>query len=186
MSDARLYLIRHAPLVEPGRLIGRTDAAAVVPDDLQAIRARIGKVARVLASPALRCRQTAEALFPATPVEMDEDLWEQDFGTHDGAPLSDLPDLGDLSRAELAAYRWPDGESFTDVVARIRPALERATEGALPVALVAHAGTVRAALSTALEADAAGLAFEVAPLSITALGVHGGALSVAYANWQPA
>ena len=75
------------------------------------------------------------------------------------------------------------------MVARGSPALREAAEravGAGPVAVVAHAGTVRAALSLALGEVSAGLAFEVDPLSITRIRcLPGGAMSVAAVNWSP-
>jgi alpha-ribazole phosphatase len=98
---------------------------------------------------------------------------------------ADLPDLGPLTREALAERRGPGGESFADMAARVIPALEAlaaeaAGEG--PVAVVAHAGTVRAGLALALDALPAALAFEVAPLSVTRLRCLGGAFSVVSVN----
>ena len=51
------------------------------------------------------------------------------------------------------------------------------------VAVVAHAGVIRAALGLALGAPARGLAFQVAPLSLTRLvALPGGAWSIAEVN----
>ena len=61
----------------------------------------------------------------------------------------------------------PGGESFADACARIVPALESLAAGGGRIAVVAHAGTVRAALSRALGRPGAALAFRVAPLSLT-------------------
>ena len=62
----------------------------------------------------------------------------------------------------------PGGESFADLCARIAPALARLADGGR-VTVVAHAGTVRAALALALGAVPPALAFEVAPLSATSV-----------------
>lgn len=170
-----LLLIRHAPVAEAGRLHGRSDPPARVQG---LVPARLAPD-RVLASPARRCTATAAALFPGAAVETDARLQEQDFGRHDGALLADLPDLGPLSPAELAAHAWEGGESFAELAARLAPALERLSGH---VAVVAHAGTVRAALGLALGHLPAGLAFEVAPLSLTRLRRHPGGWAVAFAN----
>lgn len=175
-----LLLIRHAPVAEPGRLCGRTDPPAHVPG-VAALRARLAGVERVLTSPARRCRQTADALWPGRAIPDDARLWEQDFGRFDGARLGDLPDLGPLPLAALAAWRYPDGESFLDMAARVRDVIEAPSEG--PLAIVAHAGTVRAALGLALGDVARGLAFEIAPLSLTRLRRYEGGLSIVQTNW---
>ena len=96
---------------------------------------------------------------------------------------ADLPDLGPLSRAELAAHRPPEGESFADLCARVAPAIAAiAAEG--PATIVAHAGIVRAALALALGDGAAGLGFQVAPLSVTRLvALGGGHWSIGSVNW---
>ena len=143
------------------------DAAA-----LARCRAALAGVRHVVTSPALRCRQTAKALFPRHDLASDARLWEQDFGREDGMKLSDLPDLGPLSLDALADRRPPEGESFADMAARARPALDAAAakaRAAGPLAVVAHAGTVRAALALALGTMPAALAFEIAPLSVTRL-----------------
>ena len=99
-----LILIRHAPALTGGRLCGRTDVAADLSDAtaIAGLARAIGAVDRVVSSPAERCRTTAEALWPARPVLQDQALWEQDFGAWEGLAFADIPDLGPLSRAELA------------------------------------------------------------------------------------
>ncbi len=174
-AATELLLIRHAPVADPGRLWGRTDAPART-DGIAPARLSPD---RVVASPARRATATATALFPGAAVATDPRLWEQDFGACDGMPLPDLPDLGPLSPAALAAHAWPGGESFADLSARLAPALDALTGS---VAVVAHAGTVRAALGLALGHLPAGLAFEVAPLSLTRLLRHPGGWAVACVN----
>lgn len=181
-AATEIVLIRHAPALAGGRLCGRTDVGADVSDAgaLAAVARLVGTVDRLLVSPALRCRQTAGVLWPGREVATDPALWEQDFGDWDGMALARLPDLGPLSRAALARHRPPNGESFADVSARVTPTLL-----ALPVgrtAIVAHAGTIRAALSLALNDPADALGFEIAPLSVTELTRHGAVWSVGAVN----
>ena len=70
---------------------------------------------------------------------------------HDGMLYSELPDLGPMTNAQLAAYTPPNGESFTALCARIHPALTEhaatAHKAQAPVAIVAHAGVIRAAIA---------------------------------------
>lgn len=185
----QMTLIRHAPALTGGRLCGRTDVAADCSDiaRIASVRARLGQPARLITSPALRCRQTAASLWPdlADPAQ-DARLWEQDFGDWEGSAYGDLPDLGPLQPDDLARHTPPGGESFADLCARVGPAL-RDLAAAGDAMIVAHAGTVRAALALALGSIPAALAFDVAPLSVTRLSaLPGGGWSVACVNWTPA
>jgi broad specificity phosphatase PhoE len=184
LAPSELVLIRHAPAETGGRLCGRRDVPARLDDraTLARLAAALRGVRQVVTSPALRCRQTAEALFPGAAPASDPRLWEQDFGAEDGMAYADLPDLGPLPREALAERRPPGGESFADMAARVIPALEELAGAEEPVVVVAHAGTVRAGLALALGSVPAALAFEVAPLSLTRLRRLGGAFSVACVN----
>lgn len=188
-AATELILIRHAPALTGGRLCGRTDVPADcgVRKGISALRVAAGRVDRIVTSPALRCRQTAEALWPDGEVVTDTDaaLWEQNFGAWEGLALDALPDLGPLDPEALALYRTPQGESFADLCARVAPGLIRAATGGR-VAVIAHAGTVRAGLALALGAVPPALAFEVAPLSLTRLrALPGGGWAVGSVNWLP-
>ena len=189
-ASSELILIRHAPAVTGGRLAGRRDVPADLSDRSALVRLgeALEDVAHIVTSPALRCRQTAEAVFPDRPRSEDARLWEQDFGDHEGVRFEDLPDLGDLTRDALAQTVPPGGESFADMVARVSPALHDLAGRALddgPVAVVAHAGTVRAGLALALGDMPAGLAFEVDPLSATRLRCLPRGFSVVSVNLRP-
>ncbi|WP_343611497.1 histidine phosphatase family protein [Novosphingobium sp.] len=179
-----LLLIRHAPALNEGRLAGRRDVPADIADEaaLAALRRHLGTVDRVIASPALRCRQTTQALWPETEPRLDPRLWEQDFGLWEGLPFTDIPDQGALPPEQLALLAPPDGESFADLCARTAPAIEQIA--ALPgrSAIVAHAGTIRAALAMALGTIGPALAFSIDPLSITRLIPCGAQWAIAGVN----
>lgn len=188
-GHTELLLIRHAPALDDGRMAGRRDVAADCSDALAfaALRGALGHVDHILISPALRCQQTAATLWPDLTASQDplQDprLWEQDFGAWEDVPYTDLPDLGPLPTPNLAAHRPPEGESFLDLCHRATPALQDAIALGGKVAIVAHAGIIRAALGLALNAAAQGLTFQVAPLSLTSLiALPGGAFSIAGVN----
>ena len=181
---ARLLLIRHAAALTAGRLAGRLDVPAELPPAAALAQARLRLASlwpeppRLLASPALRCRQTAQALLPDTQLDIEPNLQEQHFGAWEGQEITALPDLGPLSRAQLAAHRPPGGENFLDVAARAEAALRNiaAQAPATPAIIITHAGIIRAALGLALEDAAQGLAFDIAPFSATLLTALPGAL----------
>lgn len=162
--QTEIILIRHAPTVAGSGLAGRRDVAADVPD-LRDLALRIGAVDGVMSSPAKRCIQTACALWPGRAITEDRALWEQDFGDWEGAGT--VPDLGSLGAVELASHTPPEGESFATMCARVAPALARIGTLGGRRAVVAHAGTVRAALALATGTVSGALAFQVAPLSLS-------------------
>lgn len=185
IAATELILIRHAPALSEGRMAGRRDVAADCSDAaaLMRLRARLDPNCRRLISPALRCRQTAAALWPDLPAPPEDPrLWEQDFGAWEDQPYADLPDLGPLSLADLAAHRPPDGESFADLAARVAPVFEALQSQSGPLIILAHAGVIRAALGLALGQSCLGLAFQIAPLSHTRLICAGKAWSIACVN----
>jgi len=188
-EPTELLLIRHAPVAQPGLLAGRSDLPARLPGAAEIAAARrvlaaLGAdPARLIVSPARRCRETATALFPEAEPLIDPRLWEQDFGAWDGRPMAEMPDLGPQARVALAAMCPPGGESFLQAAARILPAIEAATTAPGIVTIIAHAGTIRAALGQALAAPEAGLAFEIAPLSATRIRVFpDGSRGIAFVN----
>lgn len=188
-SPSELILIRHGVTAATDRLNGRTDVALSdsQPPGLGALKRALGGVEKVITSPAQRCVQTAELIWGQGTWPQDGRLWEQDFGAWDGQKHSDLPDIGDLDQMALAGHCPPGGESFLDLCARVTPALKEAVAQAdndRPLAVVAHAGVIRAALAMALETPAYCLLFEIAPLSITRLRcLPGGRFSIIATNW---
>lgn len=179
-----ILLIRHAPAFTHGMLAGRRDVAADCSDlaALARLRAAVGGFDHLWISPALRCRQTAHALWPDQAGQFDERLWEQDFGAWEGVAFSNLPDLGPQSAAELAVHCPPFGESFADLCERVFPALTDAADLGGSVVIVAHAGPIRAGLAQALGSVPAGLAFQIGPMSLTRIISSGGHWSIAGVN----
>lgn len=170
------WLVRHAPAVNPaGAILGRTDAEADLSDTgrLRALADRLPRDALWITTSLRRACDTARHLAGDQPLRVDDRFREQDFGLWEGLRWDDIP------AEESAAYwrdpagcRAPRGESFADVAGRVAAGMADLDDAcdARDIVVVAHAGSIRAALVHALGcAPAAGLAFEIAPLSLTRL-----------------
>ena len=179
----RWWLIRHAPVPDPlGRITGQWDVPCDVSDadDLAALSGCLPVNAIHLESGLLRTRQTAAALgLEAGEIEVD--LQEQNFGQWQQRSWSDLErekaaGLSDFW-ADPAYTVPPGGESFAQMCRRVGDCLNRVSRNhpGRDIIAVAHAGTIRAALSHALDlAPDKALRFTIAPLSLTRLDVLDG------------
>jgi alpha-ribazole phosphatase len=166
----QLWLIRHAPVDGPRGVIHAPDAPADTTDAVAfaALKAMLPAHAPVVCSPARRTRDTAAALGLTAAIEPA--FREQDFGAWTGRRHHDLAEeLGDAYQAfwdASASNRPPGGESFVEQIARVAAGLASLPEG--DVIVVAHSGTVRAALAIALDiASENALRFVIDPLSLT-------------------
>ncbi|MBR0714736.1 histidine phosphatase family protein [Bradyrhizobium liaoningense] len=169
-GDAFLWMVRHAVVDGIAGTIHASDAPADLSDrtQLDALRRHLPPDAASYASPSRRTVDTARAIG-LDPVLVGE-FREQDFGDWTGRRHDDLAATGGDEYAtfwnEPARSRPPRGESFEDQIARVRRGLDRIAAG--PAALVVHSGTIRAALSIALDlTPEAGLRFVINPLSLT-------------------
>ena len=103
----------------------------------------------VLASPYLRAQQTAEIALRAAgwtvPMTLDERLREKEFGSLDRLTRSGIearfPEQAELRRVVgKFYYRPPGGESWTDVILRLRSLVDSVTReyANCRVAIVSH------------------------------------------------
>ena len=152
-----LYLFRHGRPAgaEVSRCLGgRSDpplssegaaSCLALADALGALNIRA-----VGSSPLLRCRQTAELLFPGRPVALLPGLAEVDCGDWDGLPFSEIRQRWPehyARRGADPALPPPGGETLDHAAARAETALRAflaETEG--DVALIGHSGVNRALL----------------------------------------
>jgi len=160
-----LLLARHGRTAAnaQGLLLGRLDPSLDRVGLLQAeALARVPAVAgarRVISSPLLRARQTAEAL--GLPVTIDERWTEIDYGPFDGMPLSDVPASVWASWRDDPEWRPPGGESLADVGRRVATALEELAAAAEDdIVVVSHVSPLKAALAWALGVGD-GIAFRI-------------------------
>ncbi|MBX6747138.1 MAG: histidine phosphatase family protein [Acetobacteraceae bacterium] len=205
MSEpTRFFLIRHA-LVEPSAravLYGSMDVALcdlALREEAALYRwlaFRLPRPALWVTSSLSRTRATAAAIFaagyPEQPLQVEPDLAEQHLGewqgiTHEALterlrhpPHPFWPHAGE--------EKPPGGESFAEVQARVAPVMERLVEQHQggDVVIVAHGGSIRAALAHALGLTPhQALVFSIKNLSLTRLEKHGPDWRVAAVNEEP-
>lgn len=118
--------------------------------------APLDKITAVYASPLERTRETAAPIAKALGlrVKADRGLLEADFGEWTGRKLSELNKLPEWKTVQQypSGFRFPGGESFTEMQVRITSTLARLAErhrGETIVA-VSHADPIKAALAAAL------------------------------------
>lgn len=191
----RFWWIRHAPVPVPrGTLVGRADRPCTLTDTarLAALRQQVPKAATLISSPLLRARSTAEAIWGRSPDRMLEDLVEQDFGDWDGKRWDEITAQADTLGfwRDAAAIAPPGGESFVDQCQRVRRAVATLCRDYpnADLAVVAHAGTIRAALALALGvADAPGptFSFGMDNLTLTRIDVGPGGSRIVCTNSVP-
>jgi broad specificity phosphatase PhoE len=156
-----LILVRHGQTAvnAEGRLQGRIDAPLTDLGRRQAAASGAAidsaSVRRVVVSPLLRARETAEAFgLPASvPVEVDERWIELDYGEWDGQPLRSMPADGwERWRAD-AAFAPPGGESLLELQSRVRAACADLSEDARDgdVVVVSHVSPIKTAVAWALD-----------------------------------
>jgi len=186
MSESvSLWLIRHAAVDGPAGTIWPPDAPANLGDrgSFDRLRVYLPSEAKVYASPARRAVDTAKALG-LDPV-LKPELAEQDFGDWTGHRHDDLATAGGAAYAEFwrdpARSIPPGGESFADQIKRVRLGLDQIDPGS--AILVAHSGTIRAALGVSLEVEpGSALRFVIDPLSLTRIDRLDGAWRVVCVN----
>ncbi|MCU1485201.1 MAG: hypothetical protein JWN67_1947 [Actinomycetia bacterium] len=163
---------------------GRAQAEAVA-----ALLGGLAKVDAIYASPLERTRETAAPIGKARglKVQIDRGLLECDFGDWTGSKLTDLMKLPEWRTVQRypSGFRFPNGESFTEMQTRITGAVASLVErhrGGV-VVCVSHADPIKAAV-----ADALGTHLDlfqrivVSPCSVTAVAYGSGGPAVLTVN----
>lgn len=173
--------LRHGATEHPDHLAGRTDVALSEEGWRQFERQTSkGVWATVIASPLRRARDAAERLGKerGIGVEIDPDWCEIDLGDWDGKPLKEL--RADSATAALLAKFYldpttaepPNGESFAALSARVARALGRLADIERDTLVVAHAGSIRTALSLATSIPMSALwAIRIEPATRVRVGI---------------
>lgn len=150
-----VYLIRHTtPDVPPGTCYGQSDVALTssFADECLSLRTKLPTHwDRVYYSPLSRCYRLARQLSDH-PTE-DARLQELDFGLWEGRRWDDIsPDELNPWMNDFVNVACPRGESYRMMATRVVASWEEVVATEVPcVALVAHAGPIRAVLAHVLE-----------------------------------
>ncbi len=149
-----LYLVRHtAPRVEPGVCYGRldVDVADTFGAEATAVLDWLPPVELVITSPLMRTRRLAGYLASrqGCTVHGDARLMEMHFGDWEGNRWNDIPRCEiDAWTADILNYAPPNGESAQNMMLRMEELLHDVIGLTQKrVALVAHAGSIRALLA---------------------------------------
>ena len=158
-----VLLVRHGQTPTTGRVLpGRAPGLHLSDDgrkqaDAAAQRiARLERVAAIYSSPLERARETAQPIARARglALHIERGLLELDIGRWTGLRLdraSRKPEWQTVQRYP-SGFRFPDGESFTEMQARITGAIARmvARHPGRIVVAVSHADPIKAAVAHAL------------------------------------
>jgi probable phosphoglycerate mutase len=152
----RLLLIRHGQAGDQliKRYIGQKDTRLTGQgmDQIQALAQYLAPVPleRIVCSDLTRCVQTAEFLahFQGVALEPYASLREISLGDWEGLPMAQVkendPDSFERRGQDLAGFRPPGGESFSDLLDRVLPVFSTLlVEARGPVAVISHAGVNR-------------------------------------------
>jgi probable phosphoglycerate mutase len=183
-----ILLVRHGQTPTTGRLLPGQAPGLHLSDDgkkqAEAAAARLAKLKRVTAiyaSPLERARETAMPIARARnlAVRIERGLMDLDVGKWTGERLdkvSKRPEWATVQR-HPSGFRFPDGESFMEMQARMTETLAKLVErhrGGVVVA-VSHADPIKAVVAHAL-----GMHLDlfqrlnVSPGSITTIAYSGG------------
>jgi broad specificity phosphatase PhoE len=181
----RLLLVRHASTDAVRAAAFGADEPLDASGASAAARLALPRADEVLVSPARRARETAAACGLVVSGE-EAALAECDFGRWAGRLLSEVS--GEEPEAVHAWMTDPaaaphGGESLLAVLARVRGWLEAQAAGSGTAIAIAHAGAIKAAVVSALDAPPAAFwRIDVAPLSVTELHAHDGRWTVTRVN----
>ncbi len=157
-----LLLVRHGQTPTTGAVLPGRAPGLHLSDGGRAQAARVAErlaglpVDAIYSSPLERARETAEPAAASTGLEvhLNTGLIECDFGEWTGAALAELSGLPQWQTVQHtpSSFRFPGGESFQQMQARMVGALEalRSAHAGGVVVCFSHADPVKAALAHAL------------------------------------
>jgi probable phosphoglycerate mutase len=158
----RLYLIRHAVTAETGKRLSSADPGIRLSSAGESMVAQLVEhlaaveMAAVYSSPVERCRQTVTPLATQRGLRtrIVKDLVEADYGTWLGRPLRSVFKLKAWDRlmSSPARFRFPEGETLSEVQWRAVAAVERLAEQhrGQSIAVGSHADVIRVILANYL------------------------------------
>ena len=183
-----VLLVRHGQTPTTGKVLpGRAKGLHLADEGVRQAEiaaeriAALGNVEAVYSSPLERAKETAAPISKALGVKtkVDRGLFECDFGDWTGAELKKLMKLPEWQTVQRApsTFRFPNGESFTEMQTRMVSALDRLRQQhpGGTIVCVSHADTIKAAVAHALGTHID--LFQrivISPASVSALTWHAG------------
>jgi len=162
-TSTTILLVRHGLTPTTGRLLPGRSAGLHLSDEGQrqaeaaAQRiARLKSVAAIYSSPLERARETAMfiAKTRGLAVRIERGLLELDIGAWTGSSLARVSRKPEWQKVQRypSGFRFPDGESFTEMQTRITGTLAElvARHHGGTIVAVSHADPIKAALAHAL------------------------------------
>ncbi|MFK7920298.1 MAG: MSMEG_4193 family putative phosphomutase [Ilumatobacter sp.] len=183
-----ILLVRHGQTPTTGKVLpGRAKGLHLADEGHRQAQTAADRIAElsgveaVYSSPLERAKETAAPISKALGLKtkIDRGLFECDFGDWTGkelVKLNKLPEWQTVQRAP-STFRFPNGESFTEMQTRMVSALDRlrlAHPGGT-IVCVSHADTIKAAVAHALGTHID--LFQrivISPASVSAITWHSG------------
>jgi probable phosphoglycerate mutase len=182
-----ILLVRHGQTPTTGKVLpGRAKGLHLAEQGVEqakiaALRIAELKVSAVYSSPLERAKETAKPISDALGLKtkIDRGLFECDFGDWTGkelVKLNKLPEWQTVQRAP-STFRFPNGESFTEMQTRMVSALDRLRiqHPGETIVCVSHADTIKAAVAHAMGTHLD--LFQrivISPASVSAITWHAG------------
>ncbi len=158
-----ILLVRHGQTPTTGQVLpGRAPGLHLAEEGKQQAEitaaniAELKQVDAVYTSPLERAKETAAPIAKARGLrtKVNRGLLECDFGAWTGKQLKDLFKLPEWQTVQRApsTFRFPEGESFTEMQTRMVGALDRlrAAHPGGTIVCVSHADTIKAAVAHAM------------------------------------
>lgn len=183
-----ILLVRHGQTPTTGKVLpGRAKGLHLADEGHRQAQVAADRIAEltgvtaVYSSPLERAKETAAPISKALGLKtkVDRGLFECDFGDWTGkelVKLNKLPEWQTVQRAP-STFRFPNGESFTEMQTRMVSALDRLrlAHPGETIVCVSHADTIKAAVAHALGTHID--LFQrivISPASVSAITWHSG------------
>ena len=160
MKNYKLHLIRHFATEEglEGKYLGNTDHHIAMESKF-ALEEKLEESCYppcdiIYSSPALRCLETAQLLYPDQETGICDQMAELDFGDFEGKTVAELKDNEDYKAWLLDSLNnpIPNGEDMSSLIARLYKGLDlifkdMCRREANEAVLITHGGVIMTMLS---------------------------------------
>ena len=182
-----ILMVRHGQTPTTGKVLPGRAKGLHLADlgheqaEIAALRIAELNIDAVYSSPLERAKETAAPISAACGLktQIERGLFECDFGDWTGRQLKDLMKLPEWQTVQRSpsTFRFPNGESFTEMQARMINALDklRKLHPGGTIVCVSHADTIKAAVAHAMGTHID--LFQrivISPASISAVTWHAG------------